>query len=124
MRIRLDWPRGVARIELDASRNAAAIAAALPAEATAHRWGDEVYFRLPVVAELDPEACDVVPPGTVCYWVEGESVAIPFGPTPASVADECRLVTRVNRVGALLEDAGCLATIDEGDRLTLEIERD
>lgn len=63
MRIRLSWPHGSVRIELDAGDTAAAIAAALPAEATAHRWGDEVYFRLPVPAQLDSDASDVVPPG-------------------------------------------------------------
>lgn len=124
MRIRLSWPHGSVRIELDAGDTAAAIAAALPAEATAHRWGDEVYFRLPVPAQLDSDASDVVPPGTVCYWVEGESVAIPFGPTPVSVADECRLVTRVNRVGALTGDPACLTTVDEGDWVILEPEPD
>ncbi len=122
MRMRLIWPRGSARIDLDDGATATALAAALPAEATAHRWGDEVYFRLPVAAQLDPDASDVVPPGTVCYWVEGESVAIPFGPTPVSVADECRLVTRVNRVGVLVGDPGCLATVDEGDAVRLEAE--
>ena len=50
--------------------------------------------------------------------------AIPFGPTPVSVADECRLVTRVNRVGALTGDPACLATVDEGDRVILEPEPD
>lgn len=120
MRIRLNWPKGSAHIELGPGGTAHAIAAALPAEATAHRWGDEVYFRLPVVTQLDADASDVVPAGTVCYWVEGESVAIPFGPTPVSVADECRLVTRVNRVGTLVGDPGCLASVGEGDRVVLE----
>jgi hypothetical protein len=119
MRVRLTWPRGEAVLILDSGATGARVAATLPAAATAHRWGDEVYFHLPVSARLDANATDVVAPGTVCYWVEGASVAIPFGPTPASVADECRLVTRVNSIGRLDGDPRVLASLVEGDRLEL-----
>jgi hypothetical protein len=118
-RIRIGWPAGEAFAELDPGATATAIVDALPATATAHRWGEEVYFSLPVMATLDDDATDVVDPGTVCYWVEGESLAIPFGPTPVSVGDECRLVTRVNRLGRLVGEAAVLASIGEGD--TVEV---
>ncbi len=121
MRIRLTWSRGAVEIALASGPTARAVAAALPAEALAHRWGDEVYFRLSVAARLDDDASDVVPAGAVCYWVEGESVAIPFGPTPASRADECRLVTRVNRIGAVEGDPGCLGSVEEGDRVVVAV---
>jgi hypothetical protein len=119
MRVRLTWLRGEAVLILDPGATAERVAAALPAAATAHRWGDEVYFHLPVSVRLDADATDVVAPGTVCYWVEGASIAIPFGPTPASLADECRLVTRVNSIGRLEGDPRLLVTLAEGDRLEL-----
>ena len=119
MRIRIRWPRGEMRGELGDGATARGLAAVLPAVARAHRWGDDVYFRLPVAAELEPGASDVVAPGTLCYWVEGESLAIPFGPTPVSVADECRLVTRVNAVGRLDGDPRQLASVAEGDPIEL-----
>lgn len=119
MRFRLIWPRGEAVVVLGSGATARQVGEVLPFTAAAHRWGEEVYFRLPVTAELDGDATDVVDAGTVCYWVEGESVAIPFGPTPVSVGDECRLVTRVNRIGKVEGDPRVLATIAEGDRLEL-----
>ncbi len=119
MRFRLIWPRGEVVVVLGSGATSRRVGEALPVTASAHCWGEEVYFRLPVTAELDGDATDVVDAGTVCYWVEGESVALPFGPTPVSVGDECRLVTRVNRIGKIEGDPRVLATIAEGDRLEL-----
>lgn len=94
--------------------------ASLPCSSTASRWGDEVYFRAPVEAELDHDARQVVPRGTICFWVQGSSVAIPYGPTPVSVGKECRLVTAVNVIGAIEGDADLLSTVEEGDPIAVE----
>lgn len=95
---------------------------ALPFESEANRWGKEVYFEVPFEAGLEPDAKQVVEPGTVCFWVEGRSLAIPFGPTPVSKGDECRLVTRVNILGQLDSDPAVLDSIREGDRIRVEPE--
>ncbi|MGA0128584.1 MAG: cyclophilin-like family protein [Burkholderiales bacterium] len=87
----------------------------LPIKSVINTWGDEVYFELPVKIHLDAGAQDVVEPGTVCFWVEGNSLAIPFGPTPASVGNECRLVTRVNKVGKTITMLSDLAKLEDGD---------
>ena len=87
----------------------------LPIKSVINTWGDEVYFESPVKIHLDAGAQDVVEPGTVCFWVEGNSLAIPFGPTPASVGNECRLVTRVNKVGKTITMLSDLAKLEDGD---------
>lgn len=106
--------------ELEDTPTARAVVAALPCEAVANTWGDEVYFEVGAAATLEPDARDVVDPGTVCYWVEGRSLAIPFGPTPASHGDECRLVARVNVLGRILEDPADLGRIRAGDAIRVE----
>jgi hypothetical protein len=52
--------------------------------------------------------------------VEGRSLAIPFGPTPVSRGDECRLVTKVNLLGKLEGDPRMLKSIRDGDRVRVE----
>jgi hypothetical protein len=109
--------------ELEDTPTAHAILEALPCESSASTWGEEVYFEVGVDAKLEPNARQVVDPGTVCYWVQGKSLAIPFGPTPVSQGDECRLVTRVNVVGRTLGDATLLRSVRDGDAIRVEVER-
>lgn len=93
----------------------------LPAESRVHTWGEEVYFSLPVKAGLEQDTREVVDPGTVCFWVEGSSLAIPFGPTPASKAGECRLVARVNILGKLESAPTLLKSVRDGERVRVEL---
>ncbi len=119
MRIELKFGNLVVGATLDESPTARKLAEALPCESTVSTWGEEVYFAVPVSAELDEDARDVVEPGTVCFWIEGSSLAIPYGRTPASVGDESRLVTRVNVLGRIDGDPRELAKVGEGDRVEI-----
>ena len=120
MHIRIRWKTGQIEGELTKGANAEAVYAALPCSAEANTWGDEVYFSLDVPASLEPGAKQVVPPGTICYWIEGRSMALPFGPTPISKGDECRLVTVVNVIGRLDGDPKVLGGIRDGDEIRVE----
>jgi hypothetical protein len=94
--------------------------ARLPCAGTAQTWGDEVYFELPMQAALEPDARQVVEPGTVCFWVEGSALALPFGPTPASQGRECRLVTRCNVLGSIEGDPRRLEAVKAGETIRVE----
>jgi uncharacterized protein len=120
-RIRIKWPRGEVMATLADSPTANQVVAALPASSRANTWGEEVYFSLPVSAKKEKDAVEVVPPGTVCFWVEGGSLALPYGPTPVSKGDECRLVTSVNVLGKLEGDPRALAGIREGDAVEVSV---
>ena len=119
-RIRISWPRGTATAELRSTPTTAALLAALPCESRANTWGDEVYFELPLAAQLEPDAQQVVEPGTVCFWVEGKSLALPFGPTPVSQGTEPRLVTRCNVLGKIDGDPRALQGVRDGDAVRVE----
>ena len=64
----------------------------LPFEAAIHVWGQEIYFEVHFGMSIEPSATYVVDKGAICFWMQGNSCAIPFGPTPVSVGTECRLV--------------------------------
>ena len=117
MRVCISFPKGKIYAQLYDTPTGKALMAAAPFESNANTWGEEAYFSAPVSVKLESGAREVVEPGTVCFWVQGKSVALPFGPTPASRADECRLVTRVNIVGMLEGDPQQLAAIKDGDAI-------
>jgi uncharacterized protein len=121
-RIRIAWPKGAAGATLEDTPTARALVAALPLSAKAQTWGEEVYFEIPVEAKIEAGAKQVVPPGSVCFWVEGSSLALPWGRTPVSQGDESRLVTRCNVLGAIDGDPRQLASVRGGDTITLTVE--
>lgn len=98
---------------------AAAVLAALPIESEARTWGEEVYFEVPVEAELEDDARDVVEKGEIAFWVEGGAIAIGYGPTPVSRGDEIRLVTAVNVWADAEGDAAVLGDVSDGDPVSV-----
>src|SRR5664280_2950045 len=120
MRILISWKTGKVFGALIDTPTAKKLFSALPCSSTANTWGEEVYFGVPVRAELESDAQQVVPPGTICFWVQGQSLALPFGPTPVSQGDECRLVTKVNVLGQLEGDPRILQSIRDGDEIRVE----
>jgi uncharacterized protein len=106
---------------LDDSPTAKALAAALPIEADAQFWGEEIYFPVPqVVAELDDTAAVVVNVGDLAYWPTGRAFCIFFGLTPTSVPGEIRPASAVNLVGRATDDPCCLKLVKAGAQVRIE----
>ena len=60
-------------------------------------WGDEIYFEIEKSnIELEKDSKDVFDLGEIAFWTQGSSIAVGFGPTPASKGREIRLVTNCN----------------------------
>lgn len=105
--------------ELNDSDTAAQIAAALPIEAAANRWGDEIYFEIPVSAASAPDAQQEVEIGDLAYWPPGKALCLFFGPTPVSQGARPRAASPVNPVGKLIGDASALRSVHDGDRVVV-----
>lgn len=118
--IRIAWPAGSVIADLNPGPTADQLFAALPCTSTVNTWGEEVYFTLPIRATLEPGAQQVVEPGAVCFWVDGSALALPWGRTPASRGDECRLVSPCSVLGRIRGDASVLRTAKDGDTIRIE----
>ena len=120
MRIQIIWDGGQLVAALRDTPTARLVWDALPYTSSASTWGEEVYFELPVRAELEDDARQVVDPGTVCFWTGGNALALPYGPTPMSQGDECRLVTEVNILGLIEGDPRLLSSVRDGVAISVE----
>lgn len=119
--IRIKWQAGEVIANLQDTPTARKLLAVLPCEASANTWGEEVYFSLPVNAALEADARQVVDPGTVCFWVEGSGLALPYGPTPISKGEECRLASKCNVLGRIEGDPRQLETVRDGEAIRVEL---
>ena len=93
---------------------------ALPLEASANTWGDEIYFRIDVQADEEDGASDVVDMGAVAYWPPGQALCLFFGRTPASRGDEIRAASAVNVMGAIDGDATVLKQVRSGTTVVVD----
>jgi len=107
-------------IELLDTPTTRALLEALPFEAHAQTWGEEVYFSTPVSVPLEKEARQVVEPGTACFWTEGNAIALPFGRTPISTDERPRLASPCNVIGKIVGDPGKLGAAKSGDLVKVE----
>jgi hypothetical protein len=106
--------------ELFDTPTADAIYTKLPFTSTASTWGDEVYFSTPIHVRREADAKDVVEAGELAFWVEGDSIAIGFGPTPVSRGKEIRLAARTNIWGKALGSVTELRQVKDGDAIRVE----
>jgi hypothetical protein len=123
-RIKISIGDAVVQGELHAGPTATLIWEALPIKGQANLWGDEVYFSIPVDAELDDTAQLVVAKGDLGYWPQGQALCIFFGPTPASQGDEIRPASAVNLVGKVRGDLRIFKAVREGMIVSVEKERE
>jgi uncharacterized protein len=107
--------------ELNETPTAQKIAAALPLRTSFNTWGDEIYFAIPVDADLDDSAQDVVELGDLGYWPPGKAWCIFFGQTPVSQSGKIMPASAVNVIGKVLGDATQFKTVMREREVIVEV---
>jgi len=108
-----------AELSDESPRTVQAIWDALPLEARANTWGDEIYFSIPIEVEAENPR-EVVELGDLGYWPPGSAFCIFFGPTPASRGAEIRPASPVNVFGRILGDPKVFKKVKDGERVHVE----
>ena len=106
--------------ELNDSRTAGTIHSALPIEGEVNRWGDEIYFGIPVRGDKSDAMRTEMEVGELAYWPPGSAFCIFWGPTPASKNDEPHAASTVVPVGRIVGDIRALSASTDGDQVRIE----
>ena len=129
MKIKIITEHGKIDAEIDDSKNSKnprtvkAIIEALPIISRANRWGDEIYFEIPVKlaeenAQLDMEI------GDIAYWPPGHALCIFFGRTPVSTSDKPRIYSPGNVIGHIKnitnKNIEILRKVKDGEKIRIE----
>jgi hypothetical protein len=105
--------------ELNDSQTAKAIWDALPLATEVDTWGEEIYFEIPVKAELE-NGVDEVKIGDLAYWPQGNCFCIFFGLTPMSSEGHIKPASAVNIIGRLKGRAEEWKKVKNGEWITVE----
>lgn len=117
--IRFATSKGAFEATLNDEAIARTIVQKLPITSTVMRWGDEIYFDVPVqMANTKPTRAVQV--GDIGYWPDGPSLCIFFGKTPASKGSEPRPASDITVVGHTNADPKLLRAIREGTPITVQ----
>lgn len=96
-----------------------AILEALPFQSKVKRWGDEVYFTIPVSLGEENSQTEVEV-GDLGYWPEGRCFCIFFGRTPASEGDKPVAASPVNVFGKVRGDPTVFRKVKSGETIRVE----
>ncbi|MFP4086612.1 MAG: cyclophilin-like fold protein [Desulfobacteraceae bacterium] len=91
----------------------------LPLRTSFHTWGDEIYFEIPLSAELDDTAREEVEIGDLGYWPTGRAFCIFFGQTPMSTEDKIVPASAVNIIGQVKDDVKRLKSVVGADEILI-----
>lgn len=118
-RVRITAGAVAATAVLGDSTTAEVFWSALPISGRGNRWGDEIYFGIPVdLPEEAPKA--LVGLGDIAFWAPGSALCIFFGPTPVSGPGEIRAASPVTVFGSLEGDPGVFRRVPDGARVVID----
>lgn len=114
----------IIKAEVYNTTTAKEILKSLPIKSKVNRWGGEIYFTIPVSAPIEDDSRDVLEPGELGYWPNGNAFCIFFGSTPASQGKECRATSNVNVFGKVVGDLSVLWEVEDMTDVIVELFKD
>jgi hypothetical protein len=103
------------------NETAQAIFEALPIEGHANRWGDEIYFSIPIQLDEAEDARQEMEVGELGFWPVGAAFCIFFGRTPVSQGEAPRAYSNVNPFGKIDGDATLLRSVEDGTSVQVTV---
>ena len=96
-----------------------AILDSLPLRSKISRWGDEIYFQIPLdlVEENSKQEVEI---GDLGYWPQGKCFCIFFGKTPISKGNKPKAASPVNVFGRILDDPTVFKKTDSNEEIIVE----
>jgi hypothetical protein len=119
-KIKITAIEATATASLADNATADAIWEALPITGRANRWGQEIYFEIPVDQPRAKDAREVLEAGELGYWPVGRAFCIFWGPTPASQGEEIRAASPVNVFGRLEGQVTIFDAVASGTEIQIE----
>ena len=89
------------KVQLNETKTAKELFKILPINSNVNRWGDEIYFSIPLKANIE-NGVEEVDIGTVAFWPPGSALCIFFGKTPASQGDKPQAASPVTVIGNII----------------------
>jgi len=110
------------KVKLNNSKTSKKILSILPITSYLNTWGNEIYFSIPMEAELENgvETLDI---GTVAFWPPGNALCIFFGKTPASIGEKPQAASPVTVVGSVEDKKSLLdlKKVKSGEKIEVKI---
>jgi hypothetical protein len=119
MRIQIQTDEITMEAELSENETGQKIFESLPIKGQVNRWGEEIYFSIPVDLSEASDARQEMEVGELGYWPPGTAFCIFFGPTPASHDQAPRAASNVNPFGMIDGDATVFTSVRNGETITL-----
>ena len=92
----------------------------LPIIGDSHKWGKEYYFYTNLKINMEKSARAIINKGEIAYWPNGNAIAIGYGTTPISVANEIRLADKCNIWGYSKSNLHQLDLCSDNDSILIE----
>ncbi len=112
--------RGVVEFEFNNTKTAAEIKKILPIKGIVSRWGDEIYFEIPLKIKEKENAKQIMEIGDIAYWRQGTCFCIFFGKTPLSKDDKPVAADLVNVFGKVKGNLDIFKKSEDGEEIRIE----